>query len=154
MNKLVKPSRIVAVILFTLLLLGIYGVTLYDLQIIQGQAYYDRSQNSIISTETVKATRGNLLDRYGRTLVSSRSCNNLIIQTNDLFNEDKVEDPNAVILQLVRLVQETGNTYNDDLPISMESPFVYDSKMSDEDRARLSQYLEDKDWDQTSLPWS
>ena len=126
MNRVVKSTRIVALILFTAILLSIYAVSLYKLQIVEGKKYAERSQNSINTDETVKAIRGNIYDRYGRMLVTSRNCNNLYIDSGQLFNAEKVEDPNAVILQLVRLVQETGNEWCDELPISMDSPFVYD----------------------------
>lgn len=147
MNRVVKSTRIVALILFTAILLSIYAVSLYKLQIIEGKKYAERSQNSISTDETVKAIRGNIYDRYGRMLVTSRNCNNLYIDSGQLFNAEKVEDPNAVILQLVRLVQETGNEWCDELPISMDSPFVYDQYMSDEDSTRLELFLEDKKWD-------
>ena len=147
MNRLIRPTRLIALVLFTAALLSIYAVSLYKLQIVEGQAYYEQSQNNIVTTRTVKATRGNILDRYGRTLVSNRSCSNLIIDTDELFNEETVEDPNAVILELVRLVRSCGDDYADELPISQQSPFQYDSPMSDEDRTRLDLFLEDKGWD-------
>lgn len=148
MNRLVNPIRITALVLFTAVLLSIYGAALYKLQIIEGQEYYERSKNSNITYETVKATRGNILDRYGKTLVSSRSCNNLVIDTGDLFNEEKVADPNATILHLVQLIRESDNDYIDELPITREAPFEYVSNMSDLDRTRLDQFLEDKGWDE------
>ena len=146
MNKLIKPIRLVALALFTAALLSIYAVSLYKLQIIEGTDYYERSQNNIVTTQTVKAVRGDILDRYGRTLVSNRSCNNLVIDTDELFNEDKVADPNAVILQLVRLAETCGDSYIDELPITQESPFEFVPKMSNLDRTRLDQFLQDKDW--------
>lgn len=149
MNRLVKPTRLVLIALLTAALLVVYAAALYKLQILQGEEYYNKSQNSKISYEIVRAKRGNILDRYGRLLVSSRSCNNLILNTDELFNEDKVPDPNAALLYLVRLVQETGNRYNDELPITMDSPFVYDEHMTDQDRTRLEQFLDDKKWDKS-----
>lgn len=146
MNRLIRPTRLIALVLLTAALLSIYAVSLYKLQIVEGQEYYEQSQNNIVTTRTVKATRGDILDRYGRTLVSNRSCSNLVINTDELFKEDVVADPNAVILELVRLVQSCGDSYLDELPISMESPFQYDSPMSDEDRTRLDLFLEDKGW--------
>jgi len=71
MNRVVKSTRIVALILFTAILLSIYAVSLYKLQIIEGKKYAERSQNSISTDETVKAIRGNIYDRYGRMLVTS-----------------------------------------------------------------------------------
>lgn len=49
-----------------------HGATLYDLQINQGEALYERSQNKIAETQIVEADRGDILDRNGRVLVSNR----------------------------------------------------------------------------------
>ena len=65
--------------------------------------------------------RGNILDRYGRVLVSNAERYNLKIDTDKLFAN---EDPNAVILELVELVRGYGDEYTDDLPISMEPPAI------------------------------
>ena len=56
------------------------------------------------------AARGNILDRYGRAMVTNRECYNLKINTTKLFADD-VEDPNAVILEMVRMVEEAGYEY-------------------------------------------
>lgn len=139
MDKIVKPGRIIFLFLLIASLITTYAVALYKLQIIEGDKYYEMSQNSRTTTRLVTAARGNILDRYGRVLVSNRNCNNLIIDTDDLFDQ---EDPNAIILELCQLIQASGDTYNDELPISMEPPFEYDPAMSDIDRTRLNEYLD------------
>ena len=124
-------------ILLLAVLVGIYSVVLYRLQIIDGAAYYESSQNSIVTRSVVKAARGNILDRYGRTLVSNRTCNNLVIDTDELFARD---DPNAVILELVTAVRESGNKYTDTLPIT-DAPFEYVENMSDLQRTVLNGFI-------------
>lgn len=49
-------------------LLVCFGVLLWDLQVVSGAAYYERSQQSIAQVETVPAARGKLLDRKGKIL--------------------------------------------------------------------------------------
>ena len=51
-----------------LLLLAVFAGLLWNLQIISGAAYYEKSQQSIAQIETVPAARGKLLDRKGRIL--------------------------------------------------------------------------------------
>ena len=46
MNRLVKPSRVAFLLILLFLLLAVYLVFLYDLQIIQGEAYYNASNSS------------------------------------------------------------------------------------------------------------
>ena len=122
MQNLVKPIRIIIVAVVAAILLMIYFVELYKLQIIEGAKYYAESTSSVVSTEPVAAARGNILDRYGRLLVSNSSCNNLSINVTELFEQ---EDPNAIILDLTNAVNRFGDTYIDTLPITMAPPFEY-----------------------------
>ena len=138
MNKLVQPGRLVFCVLMLLTLLTIFIFRLYNLQIIEGAAYYEQSQNNIVSQKNVIAPRGNILDRYGRLLVSNRACNNLIINHVDLFQQ---EDPNAIILELVDTVVSGGDSYNDTLPITKTPPFEYVGNMSELQRTTLNAYV-------------
>ena len=140
-RRLIKPNRVVAMGVLMALILSIYMVFLYRLQIIEGEKYYNQS-NEISSTErTITAARGNILDRYGRVLVSNKECYNLKVDNVKLFAND---DPNSVILELVRMVEGFGDTYTDDLPITREPPFVYDENMTDIQRTMLNAYIKDK----------
>ena len=136
-NRLVKPGRVAGLVILILLLLTVYLVALYKLQIIEGEANYNRS-NELTNTErVVTAARGNIYDRYGRTLVSNEETYNLKIDTDKLFAND---DPNSVILELVHMVQGYGDEYTDDLPITMTPPFEYDPDMTAIQRTMLDAY--------------
>ena len=58
-----------------------------------------------------------------------------------------MEDPNAVILQMINLVEAAGETYTDDLPITLEPPFEY-TNMTDIQRTLLDAYLKAKGLDE------
>lgn len=146
MKRLVSSSRLAAFAFVVVLLIALCAGTLYKLQIIEGAAYYEESQNSLTSYPSVTAARGNILDRYGRVLVSNRECYNLKISDTRLFS-DEVEDPNAVILQMINLVEAAGETYTDDLPITLEPPFEY-TNMTDIQRTLLDAYLKAKGLDE------
>ena len=148
MNKrLIKPARLVAMAVILLVLLTVYLVFLYKLQIIKGEEYYNRSNEITTTTRPVTAARGNILDRYGRVLVSNKECYNLQIDTDKLFAN---EDPNAVILELVKMVQGFGDSYTDDLPISTEPPFEYNENMTAIQRTMLNAYFKRQELDENS----
>lgn len=136
-NRLVKPGRVAGLVILILLLLTVYLVALYKLQIIEGEANYNRSSELTNSERVVTAARGNIYDRYGRTLVSNEETYNLKIDTDKLFAND---DPNSVILELVHMVQGYGDEYTDDLPITMTPPFEYDTDMTAIQRTMLDAY--------------
>lgn len=146
MKKLVSSGRLFAFGVLVAALIALCVVTLYKLQIIEGAAYYEESVNSQFSNQTVTAARGNILDRYGRVLVSNRECYNLKISDTRLFS-DEVEDPNAVILEMINMVEAAGETYIDDLPITKEPPFEY-TEMTALQRTLLTAYLKDKGLDE------
>ena len=137
-NRLIDKRRVAALAVILLVILAVYLVFLYRLQIIEGEKYYN-SGNELTNTErTVTAARGNIFDRYGRVLVSNKECYNIKIDTEKLFAN---EDPNSVILELVALVRGYGDEYTDDLPITFAPPFEYDPDMTEIQRTMLKAYF-------------
>ena len=147
MDRIIKPSRLAAMTIAIIILVIIFMVSLYKLQIVEGADYYEQSKNSISTTMTVAAARGNLLDRYGRVLVSNRVCNNLVIDDKEIFEQP---DPNAVLLQLYHAVVDSGSAVTDTLPITKEAPFEYVENMSDIQRTRLEAYLKENNLPETT----
>ena len=122
MNKLIKSGRVATIFILLILLLSVYLVFLYKLQIIEGEEYYNQSNEIKTEERRVTASRGNILDRYGRVLVSNKECYNLTIDTAKLFAS---EDPNSTILELIEMVEQFGDTYTDTLPITKAPPFEF-----------------------------
>lgn len=145
MEKLVKPARMALMAIIVLLFVIISLITLYKLQIVEGRAYYEESRNTVVTNKTVSAARGNLLDRYGRVLVENRVCNNLVIDTVELFQDDDTDfsRANANILLLVNTVLSYGDSYTDTLPITASPPFEY-TEMTAIQRATLDAYIAEK----------
>ena len=142
MKKLIHPGRLAFLGVVLAFLLVLYLTTLYRLQIVEGNEYYEASTNSIVTEETVIAARGNILDRYGRLLVSNRNCNNLLINSTELFPFNDVEENNAfaneAILRMCAIITENGDSYTDELPISRDAPFEYEENMNAIQRTRLN----------------
>lgn len=141
MGNRIKTSRIVSFGLVIVLLIALCVGTLYNLQIVKGAAYYQQSASQSWSDQTVLGARGNILDRYGRVLVSNRECYNLMINTTRLFGDD-VDDPNAIILEMVNIVEENGVKWTDDLPITTEPPYEYIDNMTAIQRSMLEAYFD------------
>ncbi len=144
MDRFFSRGRLGVLSIMLAALLALYLVTLYKLQIVEGAAYYESSTNSIVTTKTVTAARGDILDRYGRVLISNRTCSNIILNTDELFEAD---DPNAVILQLIEIVESCGEEHIDTMPVTMEVPFEYVENMTSLQSYFLQGYLEGKELD-------
>ena len=139
MNRSISRGRVTALVVMLVLLLALYLLELYQLQIVKGEEYYHAAEAISEKKVAVTAARGAILDRYGRVLASNKECYNLSIDTDKLFAS---EDPNATLLQLVALVEEYGDQYTDDLPITKEPPFEYDPNMTAIQRTMLEAYFE------------
>lgn len=142
--NIIKKERLIALAAVFAILLTVYFVALYKLQIIEGEKYYEESRNNMVTTSTVIAARGNILDRYGRVLVTNKSCYNLTINTDELFPNDGSVDSNATILKLVNMIREYGDDYIDDLPITKSPPFEFEN-VTEQDQARLDAYMKQND---------
>ena len=141
MEQLIKPARLAFMALFIAVLVVIYLVALYKLQIVEGAAYYEESLNNRPSTETVAAARGSILDRYGRVLVTNRNCNNLLINVQELLYDRTDAEANEIILTVCNMIEEYGDEYIDELPITREAPFEFTS-MTAVQRERLNAWLD------------
>ena len=106
-------------------LLAVFAGVLYYLQIVRGEEYRAASTVRNVNVETVEAARGELLDRYGRTLVSNRATYEIVLETSRMGKEP---ERNAILLELIAIYRENGLTWADTLPISREAPFTYTSE--------------------------
>ena len=106
-------------------LLAVFAGVLYYLQIVRGEEYRSAATVKIVELETVEAARGELLDRYGRTLVGNRATYEIVLETSRMGKEP---ERNAILLELIAIYRENGLTWADTLPISQEAPFTYTSE--------------------------
>ena len=109
--------RSIAGVLFLILLLFVW--VLYDLQYVHGADYLAQSRRKIAKTETVEASRGDILDRYGRVLVTNRESYNVSLDTSFM------EDVNGTLGRLLDICRAEEVSWADTLPISEEAPFVF-----------------------------
>ena len=127
MRKTVSPGRVAVLVLLPLLLTVAVAVGLYQLQIVHGDAYYERSLNTVVSNQTVPASRGSIFDRNGRILAYNRVGYNVTIDRERLVAGG---DPNGTLLTLVALADEAEAVHGDTLPITVKTPFRYLAAMT------------------------
>ena len=107
------------------LLLAVFAGALYQLQIVKGDDYRAASTVKIANVETVEAARGEILDRYGRSLVGNRATYEITLNTSVMGKEAQ---RNANLLELIHICQDNNLTWTDTLPISKDAPFTYTSE--------------------------
>ena len=73
LNKPQLLRRLLALCGLLLLCSGVALSQLFQLQILSGEKYVRRSAEFLTTTSTVSAARGEILDRYGRPLVTNNT---------------------------------------------------------------------------------
>ena len=115
-----RRSLAVAVVLAAVL--TVFVGVLYNLQIVHGEDYRAMSVTRISNWETVEGARGELLDRYGRELVTNRAVYQITLNTS-LMGDEAQRNPN--LMELLNICRDNGLSWSDSLPISAEPPFAY-----------------------------
>lgn len=113
-------SRMVLALLCAVMVL--FAWVLFDLQVVNGSYYLEQSTRKIAVTEPVQAARGEILDRYGRLLVSNRAAYQVTVDTR-LMGDEK--ERNETVLKLLEICREQAVEWNDNLPITRTAPFRF-----------------------------
>lgn len=116
--------RVVGVVVMLALLLTFLCSNLYTIQYTNGEEYAAQSVAKVSETETVAASRGNILDRNGKVLVSNQVSYNVTLDLSLLSNNEE-KDRCDTILALTQTATEMGVTWTDTLPITTQPPFEY-----------------------------
>lgn len=123
----------------------IVAANLFSLQIIHGDEYADDANQLFTYTSTIPASRGDILDRNGQTLVS----NTTVYQLRITYAFWKKDGQNDRILELVNMIEsdETG-LVNDTLPIStgVYGTFSYTKDEDSSDVTRLRKFCDNQGW--------
>lgn len=119
--------RYIAMIIILAIILTTYSVQLSDLQVVNSGKYLAQADSSSSRTMTVAATRGEIIDRYGRSIVYNREGSNIVFDAAYLPG-DKL---NTTILRMIKLLSKNNEEWNDTLPMEAESPYALNGKDSE-----------------------
>lgn len=120
MERISRFRAILLLVFFGFILMFFAG-RLFVLQIIETNGNTDNAQTYGTVT-TVRAARGDILDRNGNVLVGNRASYDLV------FNHYVIksyEGTNEALLRLVQKCRELGIEYNDHFPVTQSRPFTY-----------------------------
>ena len=95
-------------------------VQLFNLQIVHGEEYREKSNTRLTRETTLNAARGSILDRTGNEIAGTKMQFKLDIYKTKLTSEEL----NNTILKIINVLEKNGDTYTDTFPIKVE-PFEY-----------------------------
>lgn len=103
-------------IVLTYLIGIILLIRLFQLQIVEGEEYRNTSNNRLTRESTLKAARGDLLDRTGVKLVTTKMGFSLELYRSKM----DFKTLNATILKLINLLENNKDHYMNHLPLKVE----------------------------------
>ena len=98
-----------------------FFLALYQLQVVQGASYRATTSVHITDTEQVNSIRGEILDRYGRVLVTNELSYNVEIDWDAMEPDQRLD----ILARLLAVCREEGVEWADSLPISKRAPWRY-----------------------------
>ena len=105
--------RFTAMICVVAIVMGVFFVKLTEVHLVHAEDYLAQADTSSTRIQTVTATRGEIVDRYGRVLVYNRSGYNVVFDAAYLPSSQL----NDTIDRLASLFGRIGDSWTDDLPM-------------------------------------
>ena len=110
-------------------------IQLFNLQIVHGEEYLEKSSSRLTRETTIVAARGDILDRNGNVLAGTVNQYSVEIYKSKI----DVETLNNTLLKVAIVLEQNGDKYKDNFPINID-PIEF--KISDE---KLKTWLKNND---------
>lgn len=128
----IKPRRLLALLLVIVMVLGVFSVRLFQIQIVQGEDYAKANLGSGDGYSTsvpVAAARGEIVDCNQVPLVVNRTSYAVVLDYNYFphdSTEESIREQNECLLALTEILQIENEAWNDSLPISKDEPYAFE----------------------------
>lgn len=91
-------------------------IQLFNLQIVHGEEYREKSSTRLTRETKIEAARGSILDRNGNTIAGTTTQYSLEIYKSKI---DK-ETLNNTLLEVTKVLESNNDTYKDKFPVTVE----------------------------------
>ncbi len=140
--KLRKNRRVVGTVLIGVMFLFLVFV-LGKTQIVDGDEYKSAAESLAVSTSSVKAARGEILDCNGKPLVTNRTGNSVMFKSADFPQAKNQQERNKIIFSLITLFEKNNIEWKDRLPLvyNKKGVLIVDKKKSTEFEYMVSENM-------------
>ncbi len=144
--------RIVAMMLLCVIALGFGIVRIFGYQIVNGAGYVEQSQKSTETKVAVTAARGEIVDRNGVPLTRNEAVFHLEFdftamkkKTGSKTQLDN-DTANATISRLMTAFDKLGESWLDELPVTMTEPYEFKETATESEKTKLRNLLSLNDY--------
>lgn len=120
--KKMKQKRFWVLHGIAVLLATVFILRLYVMQVLDGEKAKAITESRLTLSVQIPAPRGDIIDRYGKTLVTSRPGYRVEI---DKTNQSKQMLCGEILTAFSLLSEEEQTSYKDAVPISFEAPYIF-----------------------------
>ncbi len=141
-KKVNKYTKFIACTAIVIAIVLAYSIRLFQLQVVNYDYYLKESKMSSAASITVDATRGEILDRYGRTIAYNREGYNIILDYTSSSNSRI----NKTLEKVIKIIKSNKDKWRDKLPISEKAPYKFTEKSDSSEIKTLKRKLEVQDY--------
>lgn len=127
LRKITDGLRYALIILFVIASASMAVIHLLKIQVSDNNSEYTDftadKPNVIESTQSINATRGEIVDVNGVPIVENKVGYNLILQ--EAFFPSDYEKGNEVLIKTVKILENEGISWIESIPITMDAPYEY-----------------------------
>lgn len=98
------------------LIASLFILKLFELQIVHGEEYREQSERRLVREADTYAPRGDIFDRYGKIMVTSKLGYSVQIYKTKIESEEL----NKVLLEVANILEKNGDEYYNEIPINYE----------------------------------
>lgn len=117
--KLRYNTLVILVYILGFILLG----RLFFLQIVKGKEYREMSNTRLTRESTIEAARGNILDKDGKVLATTKTGYSIELYKTKIDDETL----NNTILKMIKLLEKNKDSYINNFPITSDYKFTISS---------------------------
>ncbi len=135
-----KSKERIRLIILCLLVVAIFmtgSVRLMQFQVVNGATFREEANKLTVSQTVIKAARGEIVDRYGRPLVTNKVGFNVVFDRAFLPKGEE----NQIISELLDLMEKSGVEWIDELSITKTAPYAFIEGMDTETKRLKSKIL-------------
>mgnify|MGYP000011359543 FL=1 len=118
-------NRYLILSIITFLVSIVFIIRLFNLQIVDGKEYREKSERRMLRTEVITAPRGEIVDRNGVILATSKLSFNVELYKVNVTAEEQ----NDALVKLIKILEENGDAISSSFPINdSKSGFNFESQ--------------------------
>ena len=128
--------RYITITVCAILVFALIFARTFDIQVVNSEKYVEQANGISKITAPIKASRGEILDYYGRPIATNREGYNIVFN----YASIKKTTINDTILSLIKLLGDYS--WKDDLPLTKEGYYGFDKEASELSKNRMLDMLE------------